>query len=153
MENSESIVKLAKRRAGFDTSVGMIGAVMASESAGHEKYYLLVISVRYVLTGHDCRCRTRPNDSKVQEGRSPWFFLLFSWAEAICLLVYPMSHTYVHYPIADKKKIAELLRLKEVLFRCNLFSSEMDTCSIKEMADRALTVYNTALNSFLRATP
>lgn len=41
--------------------------------------------------------------------------MLDSRFEAICLLVCRASQTYVHYRMAEKKKLAELMRLKEVL--------------------------------------
>lgn len=48
-------------------------------------------------------------------GRSePWVFVLASASESISLLVCPTSYAHLYYPIAEKKKLAELLRPEEV---------------------------------------
>lgn len=41
-------------------------------------------------------------------------FSFFFWAEVILLLACPVSHTYVNYPVQEKKKLSNLLQTKEV---------------------------------------
>lgn len=112
MEKGESKVKLARRQAALEVWVEMISAALASDSAGDKKQYLPVTGGWYVRTGHDYPVQAAHNDFEVPKGRSPRFFVLFSEFETIYLLVSSASHTYLHYQMAEKKKLAELLRLE-----------------------------------------
>lgn len=40
--------------------------------------------------------------------------VIISWTEPITLLVCPTSDTYVHYPMAENKKLAELFFLRRI---------------------------------------
>lgn len=71
-------------------------------------------SGRNVLSDRDCPDQSAHNDYVVWKGRSHWFFVLYSRFEAIFLLVRPALHTFLHYPMAEKKQLAELLLLQEV---------------------------------------
>lgn len=105
---------IARRRAALDVSVAMIGAKMSLDSAGDEEPYLPVTGVRHPSPSPGCPDYTGHNVLEVQGRRSSGFLLLISGSEALCLLVYPASHTYVHQPISEKWKLAELLHLGEV---------------------------------------
>lgn len=94
--------------------VGMIGAVISSDSAGHEKLLLPVTGGRYVLNGLDCQDQAGQNDFEDRESRTPGSFILVSGSEALFLLVCPALHTYTHYPISEKKNFAELMSLEEL---------------------------------------
>lgn len=94
MKKSENRVTFASRGAAFDVWVGMIGAIVASESSGDEELYLQGTGGRYILTGCDCLRQTGHSDFEVREARSPWFFVLIYGYEAIGLLVWHMSYIF-----------------------------------------------------------
>lgn len=73
-----------------------------------------MIAGQYLLAGHDCPDQSGYNDLEIPEGRSPGFFVLNSESKGICILVGPAIHTYIHYPRAEGKYHAEMLRLTEV---------------------------------------
>lgn len=60
--------------------------------------------------------RTRIGTTTLKSGNieDHGFFILFPRSEAICLSVYPAIHFSMHYPMDEKKRLAELLRLQEV---------------------------------------
>lgn len=92
----------------------MIGASLALSSAYEEEHCPRVTGGSYLLSGRDCPDHTGYNDFEVWEGRSPGFSVLPSASAAICLLGCAASHIYVHCPMAEKEKLAELLRLIKV---------------------------------------
>lgn len=86
------------------------GAIVDSEVAGYEDLSLLKSGCRYLPKSHDCPNQTRLNDFEFREDRSSMLFVLASGCEPISLLRCPVSHAYVHYPMAEKQKLAVLLR-------------------------------------------
>lgn len=69
---------------------------------------------RYLLTDCGCTDETGHKDLEVREGQSVGLFVMVSESEDICLFVCSASHTHGHYSMDEKKKLVELLHLKEV---------------------------------------
>lgn len=78
----------------------------------NEALYIPATSCRNLLTVRNSPGETERSDFKVREGRSEGFFVLASGSQVICLLVSRTLHTYVHYPMAENNKRAELLHQK-----------------------------------------
>lgn len=108
----------------------MIGAKMDLESARDEHLHLPVAGSRNLLTGPSCSDRTGHSDFEVLEGRSTGFFVLVSVTEPISLLLFPASHTYMHYAMAHKKKLVELLHVEDVRISAFLYFSCTGPCSM-----------------------
>lgn len=73
--------------------------------------------------------------------------MLFSWSQAVWLLVSPALHPYVQYQVAEKKNSTELLRLREVAIPAFLLLLETCTYSMEDVAGRAVIVYDIALTA------
>lgn len=114
MEKKKIRVRFARELAASDMRVEIIGAIMALNFAGSEELYLPVTGRQYLLTGCDCPDQTGHNDLEVRRGRSSLFFVLLFESEATFILVYPAVTMNLKYPTAEKKKLPELLNLKEV---------------------------------------
>lgn len=93
--------------------VGLIGAIMASDSAGDAEFQLPVTGGCYLLTGHACSDQTDHKDFEVREDLSTGFFVPFSRFEAIFRLVFPASNTHVYNQMDKKQTLAQLLSLEE----------------------------------------
>lgn len=119
--------------------VEIIRAIMDLSDACDEKIYLMLSDGWYLLTARDSLEDTGQNDFEARKVRSPASFVLFSGSEDIPLLVCSPSSTYVLYSMAKKENLAKLLRLKKLSSQGILFSSEIGTCDIDDLADRALT--------------
>lgn len=78
------------------------------------KLHLSVTAGLYFLTSCDCPNQTGHYDSEVLKARSPRFFVLISGFEAICVLVYLSSNSYVDDPMDGRTKLAELFSRGEV---------------------------------------
>lgn len=86
----------------------MIGATINFDSTGYEKLHLLVGNGQYLLDHRDCTEKTGYNEFEVWHGHRAGVFVVASATEPISLLMCIISHIYVHYPLAEKKKIAKL---------------------------------------------
>lgn len=93
--------------------VEIIGALTALDIDENENPYLPDNGNRYLLTGCDCPNQTGLSNFEVREGRSRRFFVEVPESAAICLLVCSASHSYAHYPMAEKK-LAKLVHAEEV---------------------------------------
>lgn len=78
--------------------------------------------------------------------------MLISGSEDIGPLVFPVSHTYVLYPVAQKNMLSELFCLEEVAFRHIPFSLHIGTRCMEDAAVETLTIYATTSISSLCAT-
>lgn len=76
MENGESCLKCARRRAALGMWAETIGALMSLDKAGDKEYLLPVTGGWYVLTGRDFSNQTGHKNFEVREGRSPGFLVL-----------------------------------------------------------------------------
>lgn len=61
-----------------------------------------------------------------------------------------MSHIYVNYPMAEKKKFVELLRPEEVAILACSTLVEHGTCKMEYVSCAALTVYANKRTSSVR---
>lgn len=68
--------------------------------------YPLIDGYRLYQSGHSY--------FEVHKGQSPGLFEQVSRSEVVCVLVCAVSLTYVYYWMSEKKRLAELLSLKEV---------------------------------------
>lgn len=114
MENGESREKLASSKAALDVLVEIIGAIMTLNIAENQELYQIVTGELYLLTSCNCRDQSRHDDFEGAEDWSPGFFVLISRSKAKCLIVCSVSYIYLHHPMTEKKKRAELLYLEEV---------------------------------------
>lgn len=94
---------------------------MALNISENDELYLPVPGGRYLAIDRDFLDQTVHNGFAVREGRSLGVFVLVSASKAICLIVCPALHTYLHYKMAEKEKLAELPRLKQWFFWRILF--------------------------------
>lgn len=78
--------------------------------------------------------------------------MLISEFEDKCFLVRPASHTYVHYRMTEKKKLAKLAAWKKWILRRNQFSSVMNNRGVNDVPGGAFKVYATILTSSRRFT-
>lgn len=85
---------------------------MGLSIAGKEELHQHVTDARCLSTYRDCPVQTRHNYFKVRAGQNLGGFILVSGSEAICFHVCPTLQTCAHYPTAQMKKIAEVLRLE-----------------------------------------
>lgn len=92
----------------------MIAATIDLGTAGIEYLYQPVPGARHLFTILDYPYQTRRNGFEARENWNPELFVSVSGFGPIPLLVFCISHTYLHYPMAKKRKCAELLRLEEV---------------------------------------
>lgn len=74
----------------------MIGRIGILDIARSEERYLSLTIRPYRLTRCDCPYQTKHYDAEVREGMHPALFVLLSRSEAICLIVHPGLHTYLH---------------------------------------------------------
>lgn len=109
MELGNSRVKFAERLAALRAWVEIIGTIMALDTVLNEDFYPSMIGRRHFLAGRDCLDEPGQWNFEVREGRSPESLVLVFGFEAICLIVCAAQHSYLQYPIAEKKKHAELL--------------------------------------------
>lgn len=149
MERGEGQVKFARRGFVLNVFFGIFSAMVALYISKNKKLYLSVTAGSYLLTGRDSPDETEHNDLEVWEGRGPEFFELVSASEAVFLLVCSASHTYVHHEMAEKMKLAQLLRPEKCLFRRFLLLSDMGTCSIDNTAGVVLIFNALKLTSAL----
>lgn len=132
----------------MDVCVEIMGAVMVLGIVGDKELYIAVSDSQYLLTGRGCLEQNEHSDLEVRIGRSPEVFVLVYGSEVICLLVCSAFHIYEHYPLGEKKKLAELLCLKNWLFRRILLSSHMGTCCMEDVDGEPVTIYvNTRISS------
>lgn len=114
MERGVIQVEFARSRTALEVLAGITGGAKSIESAGDEGLYLPVIFGRYVLAGHVGPYHTGHKDFEVRKGRSPGFFALVPGSALISRLVRSALCTYLHFSIAEIKKLAELFCLEEV---------------------------------------
>lgn len=122
INKGENCVKFARRRAAFDVWFGMLGTPMDLNSAGNEKFSLLVTDGRYLVTGWDRLDQTEQNGLEIQDDQSSGYFVYIYGSETMCLSVYVASHTRVQYPVSIMQKFAEMLRLEKVAFSAHSVS-------------------------------
>lgn len=113
LEKRESRVKFSRSRAALDVLVEMIDAMIILDRATDEELYLLGTGFRYLLLCGELPEQTVHNDFKVLKDSGSGFFILLFGFEAICILGCSASYTYVHYPMDENIKLAQLFRLKE----------------------------------------
>lgn len=91
----------------------MIGVVMALDSIANEELNLLVAGSRYPLTGRNCPDQTGHIEIEVQKGQSPGLFVQIFRSGVICRLFFLAWNTDVRNPMAEEKKLPELLSLEK----------------------------------------
>lgn len=104
VEKGDSTLKFAKRWAALDVwGRGLVLTAIDLQTARDAGIYIPATGSRYVLLGRDFPDQTGHNDYDVLEDQSTGFSLLVSGTEFISLLVFPVSHTYVHYTMSQRK--------------------------------------------------
>lgn len=106
MEKSEWSLKFARRKAALDMWLHMIDATIYLDTAKDLQLYCTVTDCRYHLSGHYAPEQTGQNNFEVCDGKISTFFVMLSRPEATSMLFFLGSHNYVHYSIAQKKKLA-----------------------------------------------
>lgn len=81
----------------------MLDTMLDLKIVESENHYLPVTGGRCLLTGRACPAQTEHNGFEVREGQSPKFFVLISWSEAICLLVFCTEHYCAQSDVCTKK--------------------------------------------------
>lgn len=122
IEKGQSRVMIARRRAALHICVRIIGAIIASDIAEKEQHYLPVTGDSCLLTSTNFPDQAGHKHFKAWKSRGVEFFMLNFWSETQCLSIYPLSQTYVHYPMVGIDRLAELLCLGKKLLRRILFS-------------------------------
>lgn len=108
VKNDESRVTFARTRLVLSFWLAMILAIKALDISRNGEPYLSQTGDLQLWTSCDWPDQTLQSDFEVREGRSPGCFLLVSGSEAICLFFCPARHSYVHDPMAEKGKLADL---------------------------------------------
>lgn len=80
----------------------------------NEALYILAKHDRQLLIGRNCPERTDHNNVEYPKGQQVEISMLISGSKATCHSVSLATHTYVHNHRAEKKRLVELLRLREV---------------------------------------
>lgn len=114
MEKNDSRLKLARRQAALGVWAQIIRAMVDLNPVENEELCIAITGGKYVLTGGDCPDLTEKNNFEVRKDQSSGFFMLVSQTESIFPRLYFTSQTYMHYSIAGRKKLAELLCLEGV---------------------------------------
>lgn len=91
--------------------VVLIGAAMDLVTAVRKKPYLSVPGGQYVRAGHDCRTKVGKITVKYGKVADP-FTVMDLKTKPNYLLVCSESRSYVHYKMAEKKNVVEVLRLE-----------------------------------------
>lgn len=92
----------------------MMSDIMECHSSGDEHIYLSVTGGPYRLKVPEYFDQIRHKGLEVWEGLTIELFVLVSGSETIYLLVWSVSHSYVSYLMAEKKKRADFLHLEDV---------------------------------------
>lgn len=111
---TEHRVKISRKRAPVNVCVEIMDALMVQGRVMEEGLHFSLAGVRYLLKSFDSPDKTGLNDFEVQEGLRRGIFVPLSWFEDMCLLVCIALRTHVCYWMDEKKRVAELLYLKEV---------------------------------------
>lgn len=98
----------------LDVWVGTMGDISELDTAVDEELYIPRAGTRCFSTGVDYLDRTGEIYFEVLAGGSIRVFVLGSETEPISLLLCPVPYTFLHYPPDELKKLAELLRLKDL---------------------------------------
>lgn len=114
MNDGDSPIKFARRHTTLDIWMGMVSVILNMDSSEYETIYLPVASSQYYLTCRDFTHHTAHNDFKIRKLRSSGLLNLASGTDPISRLKFPASCIYTHYPLAEKKRLAELLRVEEL---------------------------------------
>lgn len=78
-----------------------------------KKLQISVTGGRYVLTVRYFQNQTKHDNVEVRKRQSPRCFVRASAADDISLSLGLTAHAHVHYQMAEKVNLAELLRIKE----------------------------------------
>lgn len=114
MRKLQSRVKVAGRRAALDVCIRIVAAITTLDITTNKVLQLLVRDGRYLLEGRYCTYHTVHSDFEVQEGWIQRVLAVITRSGAMFLLVCPVSHTYVHCPMAEKNQLSKMLFLEKV---------------------------------------
>lgn len=73
-ERDETFVRLARRSAELDVSIGLIGGLLVVDNVFGLKMWIPKTGGRFLLTGEDGMDQFGHNDYRVREGESPGYF-------------------------------------------------------------------------------
>lgn len=99
----------------------------------NEESHLSVSIGWYLLGCRDGKDHTGCNGFEVCASGNRGSAMLVSGIGSVFSLVYPASHTHIHYLTSGKQKLAELLHVEEMRIP-SMFSSDMGTSNVEYVA-------------------
>ena len=115
MESDRQRMWAARRRAALDLWMGWLLSLLNLDNYAQWESFVPKSGGRFLMTGKECPAQVGHNDFAVVKGQSPGYFAMVTGTEQCSLWVCPASNNYVLYDDTDRRSLARVLKMTEIV--------------------------------------